>query len=51
MIEVERLLLAVAREDPVNQRFVMLSDCCVPLYNFSYIYKYLMASPGSYVDR
>ncbi|GKU87021.1 hypothetical protein SLEP1_g41130 [Rubroshorea leprosula] len=31
MIEVERLLLAVAREDPVNQRFVMLSDWFVKL--------------------
>ncbi|GKV49862.1 hypothetical protein SLEP1_g56588 [Rubroshorea leprosula] len=31
MIEVERLLLAVAREDPVNQRFIMLSDWFVKL--------------------
>ncbi|KAF2303666.1 hypothetical protein P3X46_020624 [Hevea brasiliensis] len=50
MIEAERLLLSAALEDPANQRFVLLSDSCVPLYNFSYIYSYLMASPRSFVD-
>lgn len=50
MIEAERLLLGKALEDPANQRFVLLSDSCVPLYNFSYIYNYLMASPKSFVD-
>ncbi|XP_030552983.1 glycosyltransferase BC10-like [Rhodamnia argentea] len=50
MIEAERLLFAAALEDPANQRFVLLSDSCVPLYNFSYIYNYLMASSRSFVD-
>ncbi|XP_052183191.1 glycosyltransferase BC10 isoform X2 [Diospyros lotus] len=50
MIEAERLLLGAALEDPANQRFVLLSDSCVPLYNFSFIYSYLMASPRSFVD-
>lgn len=50
MIAAERLLLEAALEDPANQRFVLLSDSCVPLYNFSYIYSYLMASPRSFVD-
>ncbi|GAB4830821.1 hypothetical protein Ancab_004849 [Ancistrocladus abbreviatus] len=50
MIEAERLLLEAALEDPANQRFVLLSDSCVPLYNFSYIYNYLMLSPRSFVD-
>ncbi|KAL0353264.1 UNVERIFIED_CONTAM: Glycosyltransferase BC10 [Sesamum angustifolium] len=50
MIEAERLLFEAALEDPANQRFVLLSDSCVPLYNFSYIYKYLMDSPRSFVD-
>ncbi|GAB2240046.1 hypothetical protein Droror1_Dr00020564 [Drosera rotundifolia] len=50
MIEAERLLLDAALEDPANQRFVLLSDSCVPLYNFSYIYKYIMASQRSFVD-
>ncbi|GKV47189.1 hypothetical protein SLEP1_g54109 [Rubroshorea leprosula] len=50
MIEAERLLLAGALEDPENQTFVLLSDSCVTLYSFSYICKYLMASPRSFLD-
>ncbi|PIN21331.1 hypothetical protein CDL12_05967 [Handroanthus impetiginosus] len=50
MIEAERLLFEEALQDPANQRFVLLSDSCVPLYNFSYIYNYLMDSPRSFVD-
>ncbi|XP_010924084.2 glycosyltransferase BC10 isoform X1 [Elaeis guineensis] len=50
MVDAERLLLAAALEDPANQRFVLISDSCVPLYNFSYIYGYLMSSSKSFVD-
>ncbi|WOH11474.1 hypothetical protein DCAR_0830961 [Daucus carota subsp. sativus] len=50
MIQAERLLLGAALEDPANRRFILLSDSCVPLYNFSHIYEYLMASPKSFVD-
>ncbi|KAL5715369.1 hypothetical protein ACHQM5_017198 [Ranunculus cassubicifolius] len=50
MIEAERMLIGEALKDPANQRFVLLSDSCVPLYNFSYIYNYMMLSPRSFVD-
>ncbi|CAA7408377.1 unnamed protein product [Spirodela intermedia] len=50
MVEAERLLLQAALEDPANQRFVLLSERCVPLYNFSYTYNYLMSSSKSFVD-
>lgn len=50
MIEAERLLLDAALKDPANQRFVLLSDSCVPLYNFSYTYNYITQSPRSFVD-
>ncbi|KAF5804091.1 putative glycosyl transferase, family 14 [Helianthus annuus] len=50
MIEAERLLLRAALQNPANQRFILLSDSCVPLYNFSYIYNYLMGSSKSFVD-
>ncbi|XP_074579436.1 glycosyltransferase BC10-like [Curcuma longa] len=50
MVEAERLLLASALKDPSNQRFALMSDSCVPLYNFSYIYDYVMSSPKSFVD-
>ncbi|KAL2558989.1 uncharacterized protein Fot_03728 [Forsythia ovata] len=38
MIEAERRLLANALLDFSNQRFVLLSEACIPLYNFSTIY-------------
>ncbi|CAN1222613.1 Glycosyltransferase BC10 [Linum grandiflorum] len=50
MLQAEKLLLAAALDDPANRRFILLSDSCVPLYNFTYIYNYLMASPRSFVD-
>ncbi|XP_022728060.1 uncharacterized protein LOC111283728 isoform X1 [Durio zibethinus] len=50
MIEAERLLIEAVLDDPANQRFVLLSDSCIPLYNFSYVYSYLMSSPNSFVD-
>ncbi|KAK9089734.1 hypothetical protein Scep_028816 [Stephania cephalantha] len=50
MIEAERLLFEEALRDPANQRFVLLSDSCVPLYNFSFVYSYVMSSSRSFVD-
>ncbi|XP_049382756.1 glycosyltransferase BC10-like [Solanum stenotomum] len=50
MIGAERLLLKEALKDSANTRFVLLSESCIPLYNFSYIYTYLTASPRSFVD-
>ncbi|MFS7998874.1 putative glycosyl transferase, family 14 [Helianthus anomalus] len=50
MIQAEKLLFKAALDDPDNHIFVLLSDSCVPLYNFSYIYTYLMSSPRSFVD-
>ncbi|KAG7010745.1 yuiD, partial [Cucurbita argyrosperma subsp. argyrosperma] len=50
MIEAERLLFGAALADPANQRFVLLSDSCIPLHNFSHTYRYLMSSTKSFVD-
>ncbi|KAB1209139.1 hypothetical protein CJ030_MR6G015565 [Morella rubra] len=50
MIEAERILLKHALEDPFNDRFVFLSDSCIPLYNFSYTYEYIMSTSHSFVD-
>ncbi|KAK7343417.1 hypothetical protein VNO77_12135 [Canavalia gladiata] len=49
MIEAERRLLANALIDISNQRFVLLSESCIPLFNFSTIYSYLMNSTQNYV--
>uniref|UniRef100_A0A7I4D1B9 Uncharacterized protein n=1 Tax=Physcomitrium patens TaxID=3218 RepID=A0A7I4D1B9_PHYPA len=50
MIRAERLLLTEALQDPLNQRFFLLSDSCIPLYNFTHIYNYVMSSQKSFVD-
>ncbi|KAL2542563.1 Core-2/I-branching beta-1 [Abeliophyllum distichum] len=50
MIEAERRLLANALLDFSNQRFVLLSETCIPLYNFSTIYSYLMNSTQNFVE-
>ncbi|WCJ21931.1 Core-2/I-branching beta-1 6-N-acetylglucosaminyltransferase family protein [Euphorbia peplus] len=50
MIEAERRLLANALLDISNQRFVLLSESCIPLFNFSTIYNYLLGSKKSFVE-
>ncbi|XP_050223652.1 glycosyltransferase BC10 [Mercurialis annua] len=50
MIEAERRLLANALLDISNQRFVLLSESCIPLFNFSTIYSYLINSTENYVQ-
>ncbi|GAV81867.1 Branch domain-containing protein [Cephalotus follicularis] len=50
MIEAERRLLANALLDVSNQRFVLLSESCIPLFNFSTIYNYLIGSKQTFVD-
>ena len=50
MVDAERRLLANALLDPSNQRFVLLSDSCIPLFNFTVTYNYLINSNFSYVS-
>ncbi|KAK2397547.1 glycosyltransferase BC10 [Trifolium repens] len=50
MIEAERRLLANALLDFSNQRFVLLSEACIPLFNFSTIYNYLMNAKETFVE-
>ncbi|KQK16967.1 hypothetical protein BRADI_1g31680v3 [Brachypodium distachyon] len=50
MIDAEKRLLANALEDADNQFFVLLSDSCVPLHSFDYVYNYLMGTNISFVD-
>lgn len=50
MIQAERILLQNALADNFNQRFLFLSDSCIPLYNFSYTYDYIMSASTSFVD-
>ncbi|KAK9105801.1 hypothetical protein Scep_022645 [Stephania cephalantha] len=50
MIEAERRLLATALLDVSNERFVLLSEACIPLTDFSTVYNYLMSSSKSFVE-
>ncbi|KHG14889.1 Advillin [Gossypium arboreum] len=50
MVDAEKRLLAHALQDTDNQHFVLLSESCVPLHNFDYIYNYLMHANMSFVD-
>ncbi|KAD4983062.1 hypothetical protein E3N88_19733 [Mikania micrantha] len=50
MIEAERRLLANALLDFSNQRFVLLSEACIPLFNFSTVYTYLINSKHNFVE-
>ncbi|XP_002535241.4 glycosyltransferase BC10 [Ricinus communis] len=50
MIEAERRLLANALLDISSQRFVLLSESCIPLFNFSTVYSYLMNSNKNFVE-
>ncbi|KAI3463024.1 hypothetical protein Pfo_019687 [Paulownia fortunei] len=50
MIQAERILLQNALMDRFNERFIFLSESCIPLYNFSYTYDYLMSASTSFVD-
>ncbi|PIN23722.1 hypothetical protein CDL12_03552 [Handroanthus impetiginosus] len=50
MIEAERRLLANALLDFSNQHFVLLSESCIPLHNFSTIYSYITNSAHNFVE-
>ncbi|KAK4409937.1 Glycosyltransferase BC10 [Sesamum angolense] len=50
MIQAERILLQNALMEHLNERFLFLSDSCIPLYNFSYTYDYIMSASTSFVD-
>lgn len=49
-VQAERLLLRSALEDPLNQRFVFLSEACAPLVPASVMYAQLMSEPKSRIN-
>lgn len=50
MMEAERRLLGNALLDMSNQRFVLLSEACIPLVKFRTVYEYLTESTTSFVE-
>ncbi|CAN0881741.1 Glycosyltransferase BC10 [Linum grandiflorum] len=49
MCEAERRLLANALLDISNEWFVLVSEACIPLHNFSIIYRYISRSRYSFM--
>lgn len=49
LIRAERRLIAAAVADPANQRFVLVSDKCLPLFNFTHVWDYLFATNVSFI--
>ncbi|XP_018489903.1 glycosyltransferase BC10 [Raphanus sativus] len=49
MMDAERRLLSHAILKPSNARFVLLSETCIPLFNFTTVYTYLMGSTRSFL--
>lgn len=49
MVDAKRRLLANALLDFSNERFVLLSETCIPLFNFTTINNYLINSNHSFV--
>lgn len=49
MCDAERRLLANALFDFSNEWFVLLSESCIPLYNFSLVYHYIARSNHSFI--
>ena len=50
-MEAERRLLASALLDHGNERFVLLSEACIPVRNFTAVHAFLTGSATSFVDN
>ncbi|PON34918.1 Glycosyl transferase [Parasponia andersonii] len=50
MIDAERRLLASALLDLSNERFVLLSESCIPLFSFATTYNYLIKAEKNFVS-
>ena len=49
-VEAEKLLMRQALSDPLNQRFVLLSETCVPLYPAPLVWAQLQGETRSRVN-
>ena len=50
LLDAEKRLLANALLDFSNERFVLLSESCIPIFSFPIVYKYLTGSNQSFVE-
>ncbi|CAO1946758.1 unnamed protein product [Urochloa humidicola] len=50
LLDAEKRLLANALLDFSNERFVLVSESCIPVHNFTTVYGYIVGSEQSYVE-
>lgn len=50
IVDAERRLLANALLDFANERFILLSESCIPLFNFTFFYDYIVNSNKSFIS-
>ncbi|CAL0305688.1 unnamed protein product [Lupinus luteus] len=50
MVEAEKRLLAHALLDTDNQHFVLLSESCIPVRHFEFVYNYLLFTNVSFIE-
>ncbi|XP_010553652.1 PREDICTED: uncharacterized protein LOC104823674 [Tarenaya hassleriana] len=50
LTDAEKRLLANALLDFSNERFLLLSESCIPIHNFPTVYRYLIGSNYSFVE-
>lgn len=50
LVDAARNLLRAALQEPLNQKFILLSESCIPLYPAAAIHAQLIAEPKSRMD-
>lgn len=50
LLDAEKRLLANGLLDFSNDRFILLSESCIPIFDFPTVYKYLISSEHAFVD-
>ncbi|MQL76271.1 hypothetical protein Taro_008664, partial [Colocasia esculenta] len=50
LVDAEKRLLANALLDFSNERFILLSESCIPIFDFLTVYEYLISSEHSFVE-
>ncbi|GJP41204.1 hypothetical protein CLOM_g879 [Closterium sp. NIES-68] len=50
MVDAERRLLTAALKERTNQHFVLVSEACIPLWDFDTIATYINSTSSSFVD-
>lgn len=50
LVEASRLLLQAALQEPLNQRFILVSESCIPLYPPTTVWQQLLSEDKSRID-